>query len=64
MSDEVKLRKRDLNRNGLPGWTYHSDSLFELEAEKIFRQHWQFVCHINELREDGSFKTIDRVGER
>ena len=64
MSDEVKLRKSDLNRNGLPGWTYHSDALFDLEAEKIFRQHWQFVCHINEVREVGSFKTIDRVGER
>ena len=51
-------------RNGLPGWTYQSDALFQLEAEELFRKHWQFVCHISELNEVGSYKTIDIVNER
>ena len=64
MSDTKILKKDDWNRRGLPGWTYKSDALFDLEAEELFRRHWQFVCHVNALEEVGSFKTIDRVNER
>ena len=58
------MRKNNWDRSGLPGWTYQSDSLFQLEAEELFRKHWQFVCHINELNEIGSYKTIEIVNER
>ena len=26
------------NRAGLPGWTYHNEELFELEASNIFKK--------------------------
>ena len=58
------MRKNNWDRKGLPGWTYQSESLFQLEAEELFRKHWQFVCHVNELKEVGSYKTIDIVDER
>ena len=58
------MKNNNWQRNGLPGWTYQSDSLFQLEAEELFRKHWQFVCHVNELKEVGSYKTIDIVNER
>ena len=58
------MRKNNWDRSGLPGWTYQSDSLFQLESEELFRKHWQFVCHISELNEVGSYKTIDIVNER
>ena len=52
------------DRSGLPGWSYFSEELFELESEELFRKHWQFVCHENEILEPGSYTTIDRVNER
>ena len=58
------MRKNNWDRSGLPGWTYQSDSLFQLEAEELFRKHCQFVCHINELNKIGSYKTIEIVNER
>ncbi len=64
MSGNENCNESDRDRSGLPGWTYCSDALFDLEAEELFRRRWQFVCHANELREIGSFKTIDRVNER
>ena len=63
-NDKENQKKNDWDRRGLPGWTYHSEALFNLESEELFRRRWQFVCHANELRKIGSFKTIDRVNER
>ena len=64
MSETSLFEKNDWDRNGLPGWSYHSDALFDLESEELFKRHWQYVCHVNEISKVGSFKTIDRVGER
>jgi len=52
------------DRHGLPGWTYFSPSLFEVEAEKLFRQHWQLVCHESDVANKGQFITFDLVNER
>jgi phenylpropionate dioxygenase-like ring-hydroxylating dioxygenase large terminal subunit len=52
------------DRYGLPGWTYFSPSLFQLEAEKLFRQHWQLVCHESDVANKGQFITFDLVNER
>ena len=52
------------DRYGLPGWTYFSPSLFEVEAEKLFRQHWQLVCHESDVANKGLFITFDLVNER
>lgn len=54
----------DWDRRGLPGWTYHSEALFELEKQHIFREHWQIACHVSDLPEPGNYLTLDLVGER
>ena len=54
----------DWDRRGLPGWTYHSDALFELEKQHVFREHWQIACHISDLPEPGNYITLDLAGER
>ncbi|MEM6618716.1 MAG: aromatic ring-hydroxylating dioxygenase subunit alpha, partial [Pseudomonadota bacterium] len=52
------------DRSGLPGWAYFSDEFFELEKECLFRTHWQIVCHVSELPDQGSYVTIDIAHER
>ena len=54
----------DWDRRGLPGWTYHSDALLELEKEHLFRNHWQIVGHISDVPNAGDYLTMDVVGER
>jgi phenylpropionate dioxygenase-like ring-hydroxylating dioxygenase large terminal subunit len=65
MSDDVKRRSPPENwdRSGLPGWTYHSPALLDLEIE-IFKTHWQVACHISDIPNAGDFKTFDLCGER
>ena len=29
------------DRRGLPGWSYSSAELLELEKDEVFRRHWQ-----------------------
>lgn len=54
----------DWDRRGLPAWTYSSAELLELEAEHLFRRHWQIVAHVNDIPEPGDFVCFDSVGER
>ncbi|MEE2774471.1 MAG: aromatic ring-hydroxylating dioxygenase subunit alpha [Pseudomonadota bacterium] len=54
----------DWDRSGLPGWTYFSEQLFDLEKDLLFKSCWQFVCHVNAVKEVGSFFTIDIADER
>jgi len=54
----------DWDRRGLPGWSYHSDALLELEKEHVFRNHWQIVGHVSDLPNAGDYLTMDVVGER
>ena len=49
----------DWDRNGLPGWAYASAELLELEKELLFRQHWQLICHVNDVPKAGDFLTLD-----
>ena len=55
---------RDWDRSGLPGWTYFSDEMFALEREKLFRTHWQLVCHTSEVAEPGQYVCLDIADER
>ncbi|KMW60229.1 Choline monooxygenase, chloroplast precursor [Candidatus Rhodobacter oscarellae] len=55
---------KDWDRRGLPGWTYHSAALFELETSEIFKTHWQIACHVSDIPEVGDFQTFDLCGER
>lgn len=52
------------DRRGLPGWTYHSQALFDLERDHVFLNHWQVVGHVNDLPEKGDWITYDMLGER
>jgi phenylpropionate dioxygenase-like ring-hydroxylating dioxygenase large terminal subunit len=54
----------DWDRRGLPGWSYHSPALLELEKEHLFRTHWQIAGHVSDLPEPGNYLTLDVVGER
>ena len=54
----------DWDRRGLPGWSYHSNALLELEKEHVFRNHWQIIGHVSDLPEAGDYLTMDVVGER
>ncbi len=51
-------------RAGLPGWTYFNRELNDLEAEEIFRRHWQLAGHESEIAEVGGYVTLDLLGER
>ena len=64
-SDQVKPKfQSDWDRSGLPAWSYFNDELLEAEKKLLFRQHWQLVCHKNDLPNIGDFMTLDIVGER
>jgi phenylpropionate dioxygenase-like ring-hydroxylating dioxygenase large terminal subunit len=52
------------DRRGLPGWTYHSPELFELERSELFLIHWQIVGHENDIPAPGDWLTFDMLGER
>ena len=52
------IAPKEWDRNGLPGWTYFSDDLLDVENEELFRKHWQLVCHINDIPEPGDFHYI------
>lgn len=54
----------DWDRSGLPGWSYHSDALLDLEKEHLFRTHWQIVGHVSDMPDAGNYLTLDVVGER
>jgi phenylpropionate dioxygenase-like ring-hydroxylating dioxygenase large terminal subunit len=55
---------KDWDRRGLPGWTYHSEALLDLERKHLFRTHWQIVCHTSDIPTPGSYQTFDAFGER
>ncbi len=48
----------------LPAWIYTDPRFFELEREKIFRQAWHIVGHINDAPKPGDYVTLDILGER
>lgn len=52
------------DRRGLPGWTYHSRALFELERREVFLNHWQVAGHVCDIPAPGDWLTFDLLGER
>lgn len=64
MPDTTSDIPSDWDRNGLPGWAYSNPELYQAEIDLIFRTHWQLVCHVNDLTEDGAYMTFDIAGER
>jgi len=54
----------DWDRRGLPGWTYHSTALFELERQGVLLNHWQVAGHVADIPAAGDWLTFDLLGER
>lgn len=52
------------DRRGLPGWTYHSQALFDLERTRVFLTHWQLAGHTADLPNVGDWLGFDLLGER
>jgi len=52
------------DRRGLPGWSYHSQALFELERDHLFLTHWQVAGHVNDIPAPGDWFAFDLLGER
>ncbi len=52
------------DRSGLPGWSYTSPEMLELEKEHVFRRSWQIVGHVNDIPESGNYMCLDFFGER
>lgn len=43
----------------LPAWIYADPDFFALERERVFRQAWQVVCHLNDIPAAGDYHTLD-----
>ncbi len=54
----------DWDRRGLPGWTYHSRALFDLERREVLLNHWQVAGHVADIPAPGDWLTFDLLGER
>ena len=52
------------DRRGLPGWSYHSQALFDLERDQVFLTHWQVGGHVNDIPAPGDWFAFDLLGER
>ena len=48
----------------LPAWIYSDPGYFALEAERVFRQAWQVVCHLNDIPKAGDYHTLDFLNEQ
>lgn len=48
----------------LPGWTYTSDSFFELEKKELFLNNWQLICHVSNIPNAGDYFTFEIFDER
>ncbi|MEZ6024365.1 MAG: aromatic ring-hydroxylating dioxygenase subunit alpha [Hyphomonadaceae bacterium] len=48
----------------LPAWLYTDQRFFALEREKIFRQAWHIVGHVNDAPHPGDYITLALLGER
>jgi phenylpropionate dioxygenase-like ring-hydroxylating dioxygenase large terminal subunit len=45
----------------LPAWTYRNAELNEIEYERVLRPSWQFVCHVNQVKNVGDYVTFDML---
>ena len=64
MQTKISALPENWDRRGLPSWTYKSQGLFEIELEKVFRTHWQLVCHQSDIADPGSYTTFDVGNDR
>ena len=51
-------------QTSLPAWIYSDPGYFDLERERVFRQAWQVVCHLNDIPKAGDYHTLDFLNEQ
>jgi hypothetical protein len=56
------VRRPLLEAETLPTWAYTSPSFYRREIERIFGKVWNFVGHVDQLPEPGSYVAFDFVG--
>ena len=56
------VRRPLLEAETLPTWAYTSPSFYRREVERIFGKVWNFVGHVDQLPEPGSYVAFDFVG--
>jgi len=54
----------NVDRGGLPAWTYDNDEITEIEKEFVFRRNWLMVGHVNSIPNPGDYMTLDVADER
>ncbi|HEY3811995.1 MAG TPA: aromatic ring-hydroxylating dioxygenase subunit alpha [Caulobacteraceae bacterium] len=54
----------DAALTSLPAWIYSDPGFFDLERERVFRQAWQVVCHLNDVPNPGDYYTLDFLNEK
>jgi phenylpropionate dioxygenase-like ring-hydroxylating dioxygenase large terminal subunit len=47
----------------LPAWLYTDPTFFALERDRLFRQAWQIVCHVNDIPTAGDYQAFDFLDE-
>lgn len=52
-----------ISNESLPAWTYHNEEFFDLEVEYLFKNSWQLVCHLSNIKSEGDYFTFDFLGE-
>jgi phenylpropionate dioxygenase-like ring-hydroxylating dioxygenase large terminal subunit len=52
-----------LDAMSLPGWLYHDPEFFGAERAAFLRATPQIVCHENEIREPGEWRSLEYLGE-
>ena len=57
-----KVRLAPQDAEPLPHWAYTSPVWYEREVERIFRKAWNYVGHVSQLPEPGSFLTVEIAG--
>lgn len=56
------LRKPLLEASTLPPHCYTDHSFYQVEIERIFRRHWQFVCREEQISDSGDYLCFDGPG--
>ena len=59
----VQPQADPLDDMSLPGWLYHDAEFFEAEQAAFLRAAPQIVCHENEIREPGEWRSLEYLGE-
>jgi phenylpropionate dioxygenase-like ring-hydroxylating dioxygenase large terminal subunit len=51
------------DRQSLPAWIYRDPEFLAAEHEAVFRPSWQIICHLSDIPTQGSYHTLDFLGE-